>query len=186
LVNGWSAVPSRRRTFRRLDPNQPPTEGPFERRLRSRIARAFSVFEDVVYVGLGIMLAYTASALLVTSAQSLWHSILSGAPVSGLIELLDRGLLVLLIIELLYTVQVSFRAHALLPEPFLVVGLIAVTRRTLVLTAELPQLVSRSEEAFRHAAIEVALLTVMVVALVVSLRMLRSQAATNGGDNRRK
>ena len=44
-------------------------------------------------------------------------------------------LLVLVIIELLYTVQVSFREHALVPEPFLIVGLIAVTRRILVVNA---------------------------------------------------
>ncbi|MEP7131675.1 MAG: hypothetical protein ABI914_00835 [Acidobacteriota bacterium] len=33
----------------------------------------------------------------------------------------------LMIIEFLYTVKVSFQEHALVPEPFLVVGLIAVT-----------------------------------------------------------
>jgi hypothetical protein len=44
--------------------------------------------------------------------------------------------LILLVIELLYTVQVSFREHGLIPEPFLLVGLIAAIRRVLVLTAE--------------------------------------------------
>jgi uncharacterized membrane protein (DUF373 family) len=50
--------------------------------------------------------------------------------------LLDRILLILLIVELLYTVQVSFREHALVPEPFLLVGLISAIRRVLVVTAE--------------------------------------------------
>jgi len=39
-----------------------------------------------------------------------------------------------MIVEILYTVQVSFSEHALVPEPFLIVGLIATIRRLLVLT----------------------------------------------------
>jgi Phosphate-starvation-inducible E family len=44
------------------------------------------------------------------------------------------------IVELLYTVQVSFREHTLVPKPFLIVALIAVTRRILVVTAEFAEL----------------------------------------------
>ena len=55
-------------------------------------------------------------------AVGLWRASLEGAPLTGVINLLDRTLLVLMLVELLYTVQVSFREHALLPEPFLVLG----------------------------------------------------------------
>ena len=86
-------------------------------------------------------------------------------------------LLILMIVELLYTVQVSFREHTLVPEPFLIVGLIAVTRRILVLTAQFATLFEKGNTvAFQSAMLELALLTVMVVALVVSLRMLRKRA----------
>ena len=134
---------------------------------------AFSRFEDAVYVGLGLMLAYTAAAMLVTSAVALWRSAVIGAPVPALIGLLDRSLLNLMIVELLYTVKVSFEEHSLVPEPFLVVGLIAVTRRILVITAEFASLVDKGGEPFRNAMIEVAVLTVMLLVLVVSLRLLR-------------
>jgi uncharacterized membrane protein (DUF373 family) len=144
-----------------------------EQRLRAAVALAFARFEDLVYVGLGLMLAYSATALLITGAVTLWRSVGAGAPVSAIIDLLDRALLVLMIVELLYTVQVSFREHALVPEPFLVVGLIAVTRRILVLTAEFSHLVDKPDVAFRKAMIEIALLTGMVLAMVASLRMLR-------------
>ncbi|MBA2305793.1 MAG: hypothetical protein H0W08_24605 [Acidobacteria bacterium] len=80
--------------------------------------------------------------------------------------------LVLMIVELLYTVQVSFREHALVPEPFLIVGLVAATRRILVLTAEFPEL-DKGESAVRVAMIELGVLTLMILALVASLRMLR-------------
>ena len=151
--------------------------GPAGGPLRTTISRTFSRFEDVVYVGLGVLLAYSAGALLVTGAGALWSSVLEGAPVQAIIDLLDRSLLILMIVELLYTVQVSFLAHALVPEPFLVVGLIAATRRILVVTAQFAHLVEPGKEAqFRNAMMEVALLTVMVLALVASLRLLRNRA----------
>jgi phosphate-starvation-inducible protein E len=56
------------------------------------------------------------------------------------VALLDRILLILMIVEILYTVQVSVREHSLVPEPFLLVGLIATVRRLLVLTAEVSTL----------------------------------------------
>jgi uncharacterized membrane protein (DUF373 family) len=59
------------------------------------------------------------------------------------VDLLDRILLILMIAEILYTVQVSFREHTLSPEPFLIVGLIAATRRILVITAEFSDLIDR-------------------------------------------
>jgi hypothetical protein len=84
-------------------------------------------------------------------------------------------LLILLVVELLYTVQVSFREHGLLAEPFLVVALIAVIRRIPVLTAELPKLSVASESVFQHAVFELALLAFMVLLLVGSVILLQRQ-----------
>jgi len=77
-----------------------------------------------------------------------------------------------MIVEILYTVQVSFREHALVPEPFLVVGLIAGIRRTLMLTAEFSELLDQGAEAFRNGMIELGL----IVGLVISLVLLRRRA----------
>lgn len=146
-----------------------------EQRLRKRVSRAFSHFEDGVYIALGLLLAYSAAALLVSAGVATVRSALHGVPVPAIIDLLDRSLLVLMIIELLYTVKVSFREHSLVPEPFLVVGLIAATRRILVVTAEFARLADQPEAEFRRAMTEIAVLTIMVLVLVVSLRMLRAQ-----------
>ena len=80
-----------------------------------------------------------------------------------------------MIVELLYTVQVSFREHTLVPEPFLIVGMVAATRRILVLTAEFSELPNRGEAAFRTSMIELAVLSLMIVAFVASLLMLRNR-----------
>jgi hypothetical protein len=52
------------------------------------------------------------------------------------------------------------------------VGLIAVTRRILVLTAELSKLIKENGVLFQNSMIELTLLTVLVVALVMCLRFI--------------
>jgi phosphate starvation-inducible membrane PsiE len=146
--------------------------------LRLTIARGFTRVEDIVYIGLGVLLGLSAAALLVNVAIGLARSVLAGAPAQSVVDLLDRMLLILMIVELLYTVQVSFREHTLVPEPFLIVGLIAVTRRILVVTAQVATVFEKGDDRlFRSAMIELALLTVMVLVLVLSLRLLRKGAA---------
>ena len=145
---------------------------------REWVARAFTHVEDAVYIGVGLLLAASAIALLITSGVGFVRSLLEGALAGRVVELLDQILLVFMIVEILYTVQVSFREHALVPEPFLIVGLIAVIRRVLVLTAEFGEMLERGEQVFRNAMLELTLLTVMVVALVVALVLLRRRAAT--------
>jgi uncharacterized membrane protein (DUF373 family) len=144
-----------------------------EKGIRGLVAKVFGLAEDVIYVGMGFLLALSAVALLVTGGVALWKASRAGAPLEAVIGLLDRTLLVLMLVELLYTVRVSFRQHALLPEPFLIVGLIAATRRILVVTAEFSLKGEAEPGRFRDALLEIGLLTIMVVALVGSLLMLR-------------
>lgn len=101
------------------------------------------------------------------------QSLTSGQFTSNIIRLLDRILLILLVVELLYTVQVSFREHAVMPEPFLLVGLIAAIRRVLILTAEFGQPGSKTDSVVQHFVMELGVLTFLIVALAVSLFVLR-------------
>lgn len=141
---------------------------------RGWVARAFAYIEDALYVGLGVLLAAAAVALLVDGGVSFARILAAGEPLQpSMVALLDRMLLILMIVELLYTLQVSFREHSLAPEPFLLVALVAVTRRILVITAEFAELMDRGQDEFRHAMIELGLLTVMILVLVVSIQLLR-------------
>ena len=140
---------------------------------RGIVARGFRVIEDVVYVGLGVLLSVSALTLLGSTAIAFARGVADGSVPQDIVSLLDNLLLVLMVVELLYTVKVSFREHAVLPEPFLIVGLVAVVRRILVITAETTELQVKTETMFRFALIELGLLTAMVVALVASLLMLR-------------
>jgi uncharacterized membrane protein (DUF373 family) len=120
-----------------------------------------------------LLLASVAGALLVTEIIDFAHYILAGSLSENVVMLLDRILLIIIFVEVLYTVQVSFRQHLLQPGPFLVVGLIAVTRRILVVTAELPKMAKEDEAIFHNAMFELGLLTVLIVALVISLHFIR-------------
>jgi uncharacterized membrane protein (DUF373 family) len=142
---------------------------------RTVVARGFTYVEDVLYVGLGVLLAGAAIVLLADGAVMFWRALAGGELPQRVIELLDRILLILMIAEILYTVQVSLREHALVPEPFLVVALIAAVRRVLIITAEFADLMEKGPEAFTNSMIELGILTVMIVALVVSLMLLRSR-----------
>ena len=146
---------------------------------RALAARAFTAVEDVVYLGLGILLGGSAIALLVSSGINFVQNLLARSLTTNIVPLLDRLLLILLVVELLYTVQVSFREHGLIPEPFLLVGLIAAIRRVLVLTAEFAQIKEQTAEVFQHLIVELAVLTFLIVALVISLVLLRKRGVVN-------
>lgn len=116
-------------------------------------------------------------ALLVSGLISFGENLIAGSLTTNVVALLDRGLLILLVVELLYTVQISFRAHGLVPEPFLLIGLIAAIRRVLLLTTEMAQVHAQSDAVFQRFIAELVVLTFMILALVISLVLLRKQAA---------
>lgn len=141
---------------------------------REAIARGFSTVEDVVYIVLALLLAASLAALLLDSALTFARAFGNGLAAVNIVPFLDRALLVLMVVEILYTVQVSFREHVLVPEPFLLVALIAAVRRVIVLTAELGEL-ARGGEAFRAGLIETALITLVILALAIALVVLRKR-----------
>ena len=146
--------------------------------LREKISSVFTRVEDVTYVGLAVLLAVSAVFLLISAAWSLIEGLSSSGPAKDLtVNILDQILLVLMIIEILSTVQVSFRDHVLTPEPFLVVALIAAVRRVLVITAEFSSPSEVVEAAFRKAMFELGLLTVLIFSLVFSLHFLKKNRA---------
>lgn len=149
---------------------------------REWVARGFSRVEDAVYLGLGLLLAASAVALLVSTGVTFVRSVLEGALAARVVTLLDQILLVFMIVEILYTVQVSFREHLLVPEPFIIVGLIAAIRRVLVLTAEFGDLMTKGGSVFQNAMLELSLLTVMILVLVAALVLLRKRAATAAAE----
>ena len=85
--------------------------------------------------------------------------------------------IILLIVGLLYTVQVSLLGQALAPEPFLLGGLIAVIRRVLILSAKFGNWHEKTASESQHIMIELAVSTVLLLIRSVSLMLLRKASA---------
>ena len=140
--------------------------------------RAFLRIEVSAYLILGLLLAIVAligtiSALLALAKAAQELEALS------LVVTIDRILLVLMVIEILHTVRVSFKEGALVCEPFLIVGLIASIRRVLVITLESSQAKEpgkwspEAQGLVNSSMIELCVLGGLIVAMVCSIYLLR-------------
>jgi uncharacterized membrane protein (DUF373 family) len=116
--------------------------------------------QDVVTVAVGIILIGLAGVVLIASIvdalDGRYGSVSAAAP-----KLLDNVLLVLIVVEIVYTVVLSLRAHRLVAQPFIVVGLIAVIRRILF--------VFTPGSGINASPSELAILIGMVAVFVASL-----------------
>ena len=105
-------------------------------RLQTSVAVQRSIWflehtQDVVAVTVGLILIALAAVLLVSGIVDFVDGA-DGQIAAAAPRLLDRVLLVLILVEIVHTVVLSLRAHRLVAQPFIVVGLIAVIRRILV------------------------------------------------------
>ena len=142
------------------------------RSARSRVARSLSAAESVVLVLIALVLSILAVILLIGSVQTLISAVLTGTIQNLSIEILDSVLLVMMTMEIVYTVTVSLEGHTLAAEPFLRLGAIAAIRRMLVITAESTKQFE-NVEVFRSTLMELGLLAFIVVAIAFAIYMLR-------------
>ena len=131
--------------------------------------RVLARAEDALYLLVALLLVALAMTVIVSGAAAFIRSAHSKGVQPSVTGMLNDVLLVLMLVELLHTVRISLRAHQLVPEPFLIVGLIAAIRRVLVITAEQGSAVASQAPSFRPAMLELALLTILILALVAAL-----------------
>jgi uncharacterized membrane protein (DUF373 family) len=146
--------------------------------MRLKVVSVIDRLEDAMYSLVAILLAVTA-LLLVWSAVSssiadLQHS---SDSLSIVLSLLDRGLILFMVVELLHTVRITLHGHELTAEPFLIVGLIAAIRRVLLLTAE-SGTQFRFDQQGAELIILVSLILVMSVAILIWRRSVGRSAAS--------
>jgi uncharacterized membrane protein (DUF373 family) len=101
----------------------------------------------------------------------------SGA-VNTAVVVLDRVLLALIVAELVYTLRFVIRTHEIAVEPFLYIGLIAVVRRILVLTAEFER-GPHTGPAATNLLLEFAVLGLLVPGLATAVFLVRRGRATD-------
>lgn len=143
--------------------------------------------ESIVLVLIGLVLIVIAVLLLgnsVTSLASLVNPGATSASVRDLaIEILDSVLLVMMTMEIVYTVAISLESHQLVAEPFLIIGAIAAIRRMLVITAEGTK-IGEDLTAFLPLLLELGLLALIVVAMAGSIYVLRRSQSFLAADKK--
>jgi uncharacterized membrane protein (DUF373 family) len=169
-----------------------PTTRPSANRFQLFSNESLSLVETVIYAALGLILSLAALFALFTACQALWHGLSMEASEKTVVNVIDRLLVVLVLVEILHTVRISIRSHVLVTEPFLIVGLIATIRRMLVITLDAANLTDAANWAndgqakLRASMLELALLGGTVIVLVLSIHILRkSKSAEEEEETRR-
>ena len=133
--------------------------------------------EDVVLTLIAVMLVVLAVLLLGMSVIGMVRDMRTGTLANAGIEVLNSILLVMMIMEIVYTVTRSLESHLLVAEPFLIIGAIAAIRRMIVITAESTNIQVTNPEAFRSLLGELALLAVIVVSMAFAVWIMRRSNA---------
>lgn len=142
-------------------------------------SRAFLRVENLAYLLLGLLLAIVALIGAGAAALSLWDAVAQRGSPSSLVGAIDHLLFVLMVVEILHTVRVSFRSGTLVCEPFLIVGLIASIRRVLVITLESSQagqhgrFDAESQALLNSTMLELGVLGFLILVMVGSIVLLR-------------
>lgn len=153
-------------------------ESPFRIRYRSwlpepGVSRSLIRFEFVLYTAVGLLLAVAACFILAGTVSGLVRAALHhGGGVDAGVVVLDRILLTLIIAELVYTLRFVVQTHEIAVEPFLYIGLIAVVRRILIVTAQL----ERGPNVGRAATnllLELGVLGLLVPSLALAVWLVR-------------
>ncbi len=119
--------------------------------------------QDVVTVLVGLILIALAAVVLISGIRNFidgHYGPLTSE--SSATQLLDRVLLVLILVEIVHTVVLSLRAHRLVAQPFIVVGLIAVIRRILFVLTPGSNITASTSEL----ALLIAMVAVFVAGLI--------------------
>lgn len=140
-----------------------------------RIERAndgIRLFEDVIYVGVAVLLVLGACALLVTAAITLVTELLHDTE-EAVKSVLDLLLLVFILVELLGAVRTTLHERKLLAEPFLIVGTIASIKEIVVVSISAKDSFGATDSSFEDAMLEIGLLAALVVALAIAMWLTR-------------
>jgi uncharacterized membrane protein (DUF373 family) len=142
-------------------------------RATDAIGEGLVSFELVLYASVGLLLGVAGILVLGGTISGLVHGVRhSHGAVSVAVLVLDRVLLALIVGELLYTLRFVVRTHEIAVEPFLYIGLIAVVRRILIVTAQFERS-SLSGRALTNTLLEFGLLGLTVPALAAAVFLVR-------------
>jgi hypothetical protein len=138
-------------------------------KLKMDLASMFHHTERIIYIFISLILTVSALFLVYEELKEFFRFRSAGDTILWIVEIISKSLLLLMIVEILYTVRVSVKNMALSAEPFLIVALIAGVRRILLLSVETAYL----PEKFTVHMIEMGVLGFLLLIFVVAIVLLR-------------
>jgi uncharacterized membrane protein (DUF373 family) len=142
-----------------------PSRSPFD--LQTGIVRT----ESLIYLVIALLLVAAAVLTLVGTVSDVIEGSRSRPVTDVGVFLLERILLIFIIAELLYTLRLVDFGGTILVEPFLFIGLIAVVRRILLITAEAEG--AGEPKDVTGFLVEIGVLGALTLALAISIHLLR-------------
>ena len=127
--------------------------------------------EDVVYLGIAVLLFLGAITLLVVAADQLLD-VFDDFGSDVVVEVLDTLLLVFIVVELLSATRTTLAERELVAEPFLIVGIIASIKEIVVLSVKAAESIGTGDE-FRDQLWQIGVLAVVVALLGGTAWLLR-------------
>ena len=135
--------------------------------------RILEAFENIAYLTIAFGLSVPVVMLVIFAVRNMLEVTQDGILVTAL-DVLDGLLLAFIFVELINTIRIATglgERGVFIAEPFLLVGLVAVVRGILLLTADLHDV--QSIEEVQILLIEVGILAILLGVLTIALYYAR-------------
>jgi hypothetical protein len=151
----------------------PASEGAAEPRFPVVVRTILAWIEETLYIVVGVLLLASSIFVVIGTVTGVVGALRTHQSTVNIgVLLLDRILLTLIVAELLHTLRYVVLRGEIVVEPFLFVGLIAVVRRVLIVTAELERQ-TVTGRALTNQLLELGLLGLLALALAVAIYLVR-------------
>ncbi len=132
-------------------------------------------FDDIIQITVAVIIFAVAGIVLVVAGI---HFVMHFRDEFSyaLIMFIHELLMIMILLELVYTIITFLKEHTIPLEPFIVIGIISSLRKLLTIGAQMSISESQTvmaEQAFQHYVIELILNTGIVFVLVVALYIIR-------------
>ena len=136
------------------------------------VEESIGAVEGCIYVMVGVMLVAAALSIVAGTTTEAIGSLVEASAIDTGVLVLDRILLLFIIAELLFTLRLTISRGEILVEPFLFIGLIAVVRRVLVITAE-SEGAATGGRMLTNFLLELGVLALLALTLSAAIHLLR-------------
>ena len=132
------------------------------------IAGIFDFVEDAIHVIVAVLLLLAGWFVLWSVVGRMGDELSHAKTTQEVVTfVLDKGLVLFIVAELLHTVRVTIQERTLVVEPFLIVALIAGVRRLLVITAQVAE--PSGTFAWNPQGIKIIILLALVLSMTLAL-----------------